>query len=210
MQWFITLNGATIGPHEGEVLFAKVRELIGSGQSLAGAHVREEPGGSWMPIENSPFASALAAPEAAAPQEPTPAASQNVTLGQGIVVILVAAAMVGYCSLRDSKGSSSATPVSEAQKPKHDKISAWVMAQEFVKDGLKSPGSADFGSVFKNPQSSETAVTDLGGGKYMVRGWVDSQNSFGAVVRNEFVLRLHYDDFSTKWVLDEGPVMQQR
>jgi hypothetical protein len=61
MQWYVSHQGETIGPHEGQVLHAKIQQMVGGGQSLAGAYVREE-AGSWMPIEQSPFASALQAP----------------------------------------------------------------------------------------------------------------------------------------------------
>ena len=73
-----------------------------------------------------------------------------------------------------------------------DKISAWVMAQQFVKDNLKSPSSADFGSVFGDYQKPDNVVTDLGGGKFQVNAWVDAQNSFGAKIRTRFVCELQY------------------
>ena len=67
------------------------------------------------------------------------------------------------------------------------------MAEDFVKKNLKSPGSADFGGVFSGDwQSPETCVTDLGNGKYRCVGWVDAQNSFGAKLRNDFVVEVEY------------------
>jgi hypothetical protein len=208
MLWFITMNGATIGPHEGEVLFAKIHELVAGGQSLAGAHVRDDSGGVWMPIEQSPFANALA------PPVPTgkSAKPKNVTAGQAVAVVLVAAFLV-WCGTRDSNATSSTRPAAaaEAPKPAHDKIGAWVMAQEFVKRRLKAPGTADFGSVFKDYQNPDHVVTDLGSGKYKVRGWVDSQNGFGATVRSDFALTLHYEGGPEgTWVVDDGPTIEQR
>ena len=67
---------------------------------------------------------------------------------------------------------------------------AWVMAQDFVKKRLVSPGSADFGGMFE--QSHEDCVTDLGEGRYLVRGWDDSQNRFGANLRSGFTCALRY------------------
>jgi len=66
------------------------------------------------------------------------------------------------------------------------------MAQQFVKDKLKSPGTADFGGVFSDYQKPDDVVTDLSGGKFRVRAWVDAQNSFGAKLRNRFVCELEY------------------
>jgi hypothetical protein len=79
--------------------------------------------------------------------------------------------------------SSSTTP---------GKIDAWVMAQQFVEDKLKSPSTADFGSAFGDYQDPDEVVTDLGGGKFRVRGWVDAQNAFGATIRNHFMCELEY------------------
>lgn len=49
-----------------------------------------------------------------------------------------------------------------------------------VKALLKSPGSAIFCS------SDELIIIPQGGNNYKVSGWVDSQNSFGALLRSEF------------------------
>ncbi len=70
------------------------------------------------------------------------------------------------------------------------KISAWVMAQQFVKDKLKSPSSANFGSVFGDDQDPNRVVSDLGDGKFRVQAWVDAQNAFGGTVRTPFKCEL--------------------
>jgi hypothetical protein len=51
---------------------------------------------------------------------------------------------------------------------------------DFVSDQLKSPGSADFEGVL------DAKITGSGS-TYTVRGWVDSDNSFGASVRTSYV-----------------------
>ncbi|MEK9986510.1 MAG: hypothetical protein VW879_17365 [Opitutae bacterium] len=79
-----------------------------------------------------------------------------------------------------------------------DKISAWVMAKDFVKERLKSPSTADFGGVFSDYQDPDSVVTVLGGGKYVVRAWVDSQNGFGATIRTRFVCKLE-DMGNDRW-----------
>jgi len=40
-------------------------------------------------------------------------------------------------------------------------------------------------------------VTDLGNGRYRVQGWVDAQNSFGAMIRSNFVVELETSDGET-------------
>ena len=82
--------------------------------------------------------------------------------------------------------------------PNDGKFSAWVMAKNFVKERLKSPSTADFGGVFSDYQDPVSVVTDLGGGKYVVRAWVDSQNGFGATIRTRFICELQ-DMGNARW-----------
>lgn len=88
MQWYVTLQGETIGPHDGQVLFAKLQELSESGRSMAGAHVRDDSGGQWMPIEQSPFATAVVPP---ARQHQRAASAQvslrRVAIGVGVTLV---------------------------------------------------------------------------------------------------------------------------
>lgn len=87
------------------------------------------------------------------------------------------------CSIEDSTSDTS-----------YDKkLEAWVMTQEFVEDKLKSPGTANYGGIFDG-QHTDNVVTDLGNDRYLVRAWVDSQNSFGATLRTYFVCELKHDD----------------
>ena len=82
-----------------------------------------------------------------------------------------------------------------------DAFDAWVMAQEFVKDRLKSPGSASFGSVLKDYQDPKDCVSELGDGRFRCRGWVDAQNTFGGLVRTNFDCVIRHDK-DGKWYLE--------
>ena len=72
-----------------------------------------------------------------------------------------------------SRSSSSAT---------HTNVEAFTCAEEIVRGNLKAPSTAKFCKV------TEATVTDLGGGEYEVKGWVDAENSFGAMIRREFTV----------------------
>lgn len=77
--------------------------------------------------------------------------------------------------------------------PKDKHIEARVVCEDFVKDRLKSPGSADF-----------TEQTEVG--KYptwIARGSVDSQNTFGALMRNQYWCTVTYHPSTDKWTLEE-------
>lgn len=79
-----------------------------------------------------------------------------------------------------------------------DGIEATIMCERFVKQRLKSPGSAEFSGA------SETTVTTISGKapwKYQVSGHVDSQNSFGAKLRNTYGCTASTTDGET-WTLD--------
>jgi len=65
-------------------------------------------------------------------------------------------------------------------EPEHSIAGAWTICQQFVEGQLKSPASADY------PRGSFNYTAHLGDGRYRVRAYVDSQNSFGAVLRNNF------------------------
>lgn len=105
----------------------------------------------------------------------------------GSAFIVIALILLAYGSSDNSGNGTSST---STKSP--DKIDAWVMAQQFVEDRLKSPSTADFGSAFGDYQDPEKVVTDLSGDKFRIRAWVDSQNSFGATIRTHFVCEVEY------------------
>lgn len=61
---------------------------------------------------------------------------------------------------------------------------AFLYGQEFVKRNLKAPRSAKFGG-YRN-----TSVQHYTGCKFVVSGYVDSQNSFGAMLRSNYSVTL--------------------
>jgi hypothetical protein len=105
----------------------------------------------------------------------------------------------------ESKSFAASAKETEAPKPKPkpkakpstvDAVDAWVMAQDFVTSALRSPSTADFGSAgwfgggeYQKP--SESAL-NLGDGTWVVNGWVDAQNAFGATIRETWVIEMRY------------------
>ena len=70
------------------------------------------------------------------------------------------------------------------------------MSHYFVKKNLKAPSTADF------PVFRETAVDDLGGGRFRVTSYVDAQNSFGAQIRTNYTCVVKGEEDSTNWTLE--------
>ncbi|MEI7723487.1 MAG: hypothetical protein WCK09_00425 [Bacteroidota bacterium] len=80
-------------------------------------------------------------------------------------------------------GSDSSTSDND---PDVKKLSVYGVAEQYVKQHLKSPSSAQF------PETSEKLrhVVNTGNEVYLVDSWVDSQNSFGAMLRTKFHLKV--------------------
>lgn len=71
----------------------------------------------------------------------------------------------------------------EERKQKDD---AALNAQLLVKRKLKSPSTAKF------PPTSTAKITKSATGTWIVSSYVDSQNGFGAMVRNDWVAEIKY------------------
>ncbi len=83
------------------------------------------------------------------------------------------------------------------------------MAQRFVKDRLKSPGTADFGSVWGGDyQAPRDHVEVVGVNTYVVKGWVDAENAFGGTMRCDFRCKLQ-DEGNGEWRCLEIDVEQR-
>ena len=74
-----------------------------------------------------------------------------------------------------------------------DQYGAQVMCENFVKDRLKSPDSADF--------SNETTTMGVNDTLWEVSGDVDAENSFGASLRSHFTCVVRYTPADEYWHL---------
>lgn len=74
----------------------------------------------------------------------------------------------------------------EKQDPAKLTSEAFIISQQFVKAGLKAPGSAEF------PSLDYTSVYQ-GDSSYIVKSYVDAQNSFGAKLRLHYIAKLKYN-----------------
>lgn len=83
-----------------------------------------------------------------------------------------------------------------------DQAEATVMAEKFVKRYLISPGSAQFSSY------SETTASYLGEQRWRVSGWVDSQNKFGALLRNNYICTMVYEG-NSRWKPENVEILER-
>lgn len=84
------------------------------------------------------------------------------------------------------------------QRERGNDCGAWVATQMFVKQRLKSPSTASFGRWFE--QTCSEVVAPLGNYRYAVIAFVDSQNSFGGIVRTYFTVVVR--EQTNKWILE--------
>jgi hypothetical protein len=116
---------------------------------------------------------------------------ENWTFGRYLVVCCL-----GFLALLVLGGIiSSLSEKKSPPEPGSDKFGAYFYSEKFVEERLRAPSTAKF-CDFK-----EARVSVDGGDSYTVVGWVDAQNGFGAMLRNNFVCKLHKTGNS--WYLDD-------
>lgn len=77
------------------------------------------------------------------------------------------------------------TPKCEQERFKPDRLTALIISREFIKKQLKAPSSAKFNSDIESVKQVDEST-------FIINGWVDSQNSFGAMLRNTYHCKLKY------------------
>jgi len=63
-----------------------------------------------------------------------------------------------------------------------ENLYAHALAEDFVKEQLKSPSSA----IFPSTSEKIARTINIGGCSYKIFSWVESQNPFGVMIRNKF------------------------
>ncbi len=124
-----------------------------------------------------------------------------------ITFLLLIVLLVSYCAL-GNEGNESITSIEvnteqQTKAPKQklfgDKIGATTFCQMHVKNALKSPGSAKFSWKIEIDTFPTENFT-----KYHILSYVDSQNSFGGLLRTYYKCKLNStgSDFSNWELLD--------
>ena len=126
------------------------------------------------------------------------------------VRIILALAFLALAGFNMKSGATTSAPISTAPNPVQNsapsnpqpvkentgdrKIISIVFAEKVIKDMLKSPSTAQFTDVAAYELSNKKDV-------WAVNGYVDSQNSYGAMLRNMWEVQLDYRDGSGGTVL---------
>lgn len=107
------------------------------------------------------------------------------------------AARAKQAAAEDAADAAAKAAKSAERQAQRDKAEAIAMTKEFVKRRLKAPASADFASTL-NHQANRSVD-----GAWVVTGYVEAQNSFGAQIRTRYVCKLKRVDDSGNWQLVE-------
>jgi hypothetical protein len=83
---------------------------------------------------------------------------------------------------------------SSSSSSENNKMLAYNYAEDFIAQRLKSPSTAKFPGIFEKNKH----ISDLGGGKYRINSWVDSQNGFGAMIRSKWSCKIIFVDGKVK------------
>lgn len=116
-----------------------------------------------------------------------------------VLLILLIFAAIKSCN--EPKPTS--TPVEdkyrkEAETVRYLKYQAFNRAQHVIKSALKAPSTADFPDFYDEKENSKVTHN---GDTYVVQSYVDSQNSFGAMLRAHYTVTMIY--MNGEWTLTE-------
>ena len=111
---------------------------------------------------------------------------QNYPLSARIVGFLIFAAILVFCMAKCNTDPGDGSPTT---------AEVWYIAKQFAKKDLKSPATAEF----PRQTADGVNINDRGNGKYTVTGYVDAENSFGAKLRQHFIIDIQKQPDSDKW-----------
>lgn len=101
----------------------------------------------------------------------------------GTIVVLFILAIAAYSTL-----NSEPDPASE----RNSEVSVYTQCERWVKERLKAPSTSEF------PWYDSSRVQKIGDGHFVVRGYVDAQNSYGAQIRSNYLCESRFTN--GKWV----------
>lgn len=113
------------------------------------------------------------------------------------VMFVALMSMVGWCSYSADQEKRNETPEIRREKycGRNGRSDAAIVAQFFIKEKLKAPSTASFAS------NSESNVIVAGECEFIIRSYLDAQNSFGAKLRSDYYVNLKYDPIRKTYIL---------
>jgi hypothetical protein len=115
---------------------------------------------------------------------PVPIVGRKQTSNAALTVAILGIAFVGLLGFLAYYGSDYNPPGAAARQPTsdYDIVEMQVKAERAVKQRLKAPSTAKFPGMFEQSAYRISKTTN----GYILKGWVDAQNGFGAMIRNDW------------------------
>lgn len=111
-------------------------------------------------------------------------------------ILIVLGSVLLMCILADwwkLRTGSRSDPLAELKAMYGKREEAYLTAQDYVRKELKTPSRAEF------PSFSDKMMILPTGWKFVVTGVVDSQNSYGAMLRSTYFCDIVYNPITKKW-----------
>jgi hypothetical protein len=119
---------------------------------------------------------------------PVPKKQNNLLIGAIVGIFIIISCI---CSaIFSSDGGGSGGDDNKNKVTDHNTMAS-VICKEYVKNSLLSPSTADF------PWPSSSDTKEFANKIYEVRSYVDAQNGFGAMIRNNYYCQLQYTGADT-------------
>lgn len=116
-------------------------------------------------------------------------APQRRTSCLGLILVFVAVPIAAIVIAYFTRGFDP-----DRYKSGEDSTMACIMAENFVKRELRAPSTAKFAPI-------RDCNTSQRGRIWVVRSYVDAQNGFGAMIRNDYGVELVYRPATDQWEL---------
>jgi len=106
----------------------------------------------------------------------------NIKLIAGLITVAIFIGLIFGVKSLFTFDSDSNDVTNSYNNSSTNKQLAYNYAMDYVKQKLKSPSSAEFPSLFDRQEH----ITELSSTEYQINSWVESQNSFGAMIKTNF------------------------
>jgi hypothetical protein len=138
----------------------------------------------------------------ATPEEPKEQGFDKLTIyfGIGAAVFFI---IIGIIVCVGSGSSNSSQTTTRNTKEAYDKVMLMTVTEDYVKNYLVSPSTADF------PRNQEWTISD-NGSVITVNSYVDAENSFGGTVREYFTAKYDLPAVTLTYLEIDGKVMVDR
>lgn len=91
--------------------------------------------------------------------------------------------------------AGSETNEQKANRVCNDAVSGYYASQDIIKRRLKAPSTA----TFPGPYEKSISIVQVSSCRFRIAAWVDSQNSFGAMLRSRYGMNIEYRPRSDDW-----------